>query len=191
MAAHKTSESMDTRYSPLSASTFRRHMVQPERITTVSIISILLTTGLAQALGLNNLLACLCLGVTLVNLAPEKEEIGHRVFVNFEPAVLAIFFVLAGVELDFAYLRSAWLLVILFLLARSAGKVLAGRVSMRAAGATLNVRRWLGAALDQERSDASFRSQSPPMDGGVIVSSPSAPVSTTRSSMGISPPQRW
>lgn len=124
-----------------------RHMVQHEQITTVSIISIFLATGLADMLGLNNLLTCLFLGVTMVNFAPEKEEIGHRVFVNFEPAVLAVFFTLAGLELDFAHLRNAWFLVVLFVVARAAGKILAGGLAMQIAGATKNVQRWMGTAL--------------------------------------------
>jgi Kef-type K+ transport system membrane component KefB/mannitol/fructose-specific phosphotransferase system IIA component (Ntr-type) len=124
-----------------------RHMVQPEQITTVSIISIFLATGLADLLGLSNLLACLFLGVTMVNLAPEKEEIGHRVFANFDPAVLAVFFTLAGLELDFAHLRSAWFLVVVFVVARGLGKILAGGLAMQLAGATDNVQRWLGTAL--------------------------------------------
>ena len=41
------------------------------------------------------------------------------------------------------------------------------------------------------RREASLRSQSPPIAGGVMVSSPSAPLSTTRSSIGIRPPQKW
>ena len=124
-----------------------RHMVQPEQITTVSIISIFLDTGLADLMGLNNLLACLFLGVTMVNLAPEKEEIGHRVFVNFEPAVLAVFFTLAGLELDFGHLRNAWFLVVIFVVARALGKIVAGGLAMHLAGATRNMQRWLGTAL--------------------------------------------
>ena len=46
-------------------------------------------------------LSCLFLGVTLANLSPDKEEIGHEVFENFETAVFAIFFTLAGMELEF------------------------------------------------------------------------------------------
>lgn len=68
-----------------------KHVIQVEQLTTVSVIAIFLTTGLADFFGMSNLLACLFLGMTMINLAPEKEEIGHRVFANFEPAILAIF----------------------------------------------------------------------------------------------------
>lgn len=124
-----------------------KHVIHAEQVTTVSIIAIFLTTGVADYFGISNLLACLFLGVTMVNLAPEKEEIGHRVFVNFEPAILAIFFTLAGLELDFSFLASGWMLVALFVLARAGGKIAAGILAMRMAGGTENVRRYLGFGL--------------------------------------------
>ena len=124
-----------------------KHVIQVEQVTTVSILSIFLTTGMADFFGVSNLLACLFLGMTIVNLAPEKEEIGHRVFVNFEPAVLAVFFTLAGFELDFEKLAQGWVLVTLFVVARFGGKIWAGVIAMRMAGATEKVRRYLGMGL--------------------------------------------
>ena len=124
-----------------------RHMHKVEQLTTVSIIALFLTTGAADHFGLSSLLSCLFLGVTMANLAPEKEEIGHRVFANFEPAVLAVFFTLAGLELDFGYLKAGWLMVALFVVARFVGKIGAGFLAMRMAGATQKVRRYLGLGL--------------------------------------------
>jgi len=126
---------------------FTRHVIKAEAVTTVSIIAIFLTTGIADLLGFSHLLACLFLGVTMMNLAPQKEEIGHRVFANFEPAVLAIFFTLAGFELDFGYLAQGWFLVALFVVARMLGKVFSGLLAMRMAKGTQNVRRYLGLGL--------------------------------------------
>ncbi len=124
-----------------------KHVIHRDQVTTVSLISILLTTGVADIVGVSSLLSCLFLGVTMVNLAPDKEEIGHRVFVNFEPAILAIFFTLAGLELNFGFLATGWPLVAMFVIARIAGKILAGMWAMRLAGATTNVKRYLGMGL--------------------------------------------
>nr|MEE4269510.1 cation:proton antiporter [Candidatus Krumholzibacteria bacterium] len=124
-----------------------KHVIQTEQVTTVSIISIFLTTGLADFFAVSNLLACLFLGVTIANLAPEKEEIGHRVFANFEPAVLAVFFTLAGMGLDFGFLATGWVLVALFVVSRGLGKVWSGQLAMRLAKGTVNVRRYLGLGL--------------------------------------------
>ena len=39
--------------------------------------------------------------------SPDKEEIGHGVFANFEGAILAVFFTLAGMDLHFQYAVTA------------------------------------------------------------------------------------
>lgn len=124
-----------------------RHVIHVEQLTTVSIIAIFLTTGVADYFGVSNLLACLFLGMTMINIAPEKEEIGHRVFVNFEPAILAIFFTLAGLELDFGFLATGWVLVAVFVASRLVGKIVGAGLAMRWAGSTENVRRYLGFGL--------------------------------------------
>ena len=124
-----------------------RHVVQPEKLTTASLISIFLTAGLADLLGFSPLLACLFLGAAISNLAPDKEEIGHRVFANFEPAVLAIFFTLAGVELHLEHLAEAGLVAAVVVTARFAAKSAAGYTAMRIADAPAGLRRYLGPAL--------------------------------------------
>jgi PTS system fructose-specific IIC component len=124
-----------------------RHVTQPEQLTAASLVSIFLTVGAADAVGFSPLLACLSLGATISNVAPAKEEIGHRVFANFEPAILATFFILAGVELDLHYLAPAALLVAAVVLARAAGKMTAAWLAMRAARTTRSLRRNLGLAL--------------------------------------------
>ncbi len=124
-----------------------RHVVRTDRLATASLAAILGTVGLADTLGVSSLLACLMLGITLANLAPEKEEIGHRVFANFEGAIFAVFFTVAGMELNFAYLAPAGLLAVLVVAARAAAKTLAAWGAMTLAGAPLSLRRYLGPAL--------------------------------------------
>ena len=124
-----------------------RHVVRSDRLSTFSLIAILATAGLASQLEVSALLSCLFLGVALANLSPDKEEIGHEVFDNFETAIFAIFFVLAGMELNFTYVREAGMLALLVFGARAGGKLLAAHVAMRAAGATARVRKNLGLAL--------------------------------------------
>lgn len=122
-------------------------VVRTDRLTVMSLIAILLTTGLTAYLGLSVLLACLCLGVTLANLTPDKEEIGHKVFEGFESAVFAIFFVVAGMSLHLDALLGGGLLAVIAFSGRMAGKVAAGYFGMRIGGATTRFRRWIGIAL--------------------------------------------
>lgn len=124
-----------------------RNVLHPERLATVSMVAILLTAGLADALGLSALLSCMFLGIILANVTPHKQEIGHSVFANFEAAIFGVFFTLAGMAVNFSYLGAAGLLAIMLVIARFTGKVIAAQLAMRLAGATDKVRRYLGMAL--------------------------------------------
>jgi Kef-type K+ transport system membrane component KefB/mannitol/fructose-specific phosphotransferase system IIA component (Ntr-type) len=124
-----------------------RHVFQAEKLATTSLIGLFLTIGLADAVGVSELLSCLFMGATLANLAHDKEEIGHRAFASFEPAILAIFFTLAGMELHLASLGSAGLLALLVITARMAGKVASGWLAMKLAGAPRSLGDNLGLAL--------------------------------------------
>jgi Kef-type K+ transport system membrane component KefB/mannitol/fructose-specific phosphotransferase system IIA component len=124
-----------------------RRLVRSDQLATASMAAILLTAGLADHLGFSSLLSCLFLGVTLANLTPDKDEIGHTVFSNFESAILAIFFTLAGMELDFGYVVPGGLLALLVVGTRMAGKLVAGRLAMKVAGAPRKLRENLGFGL--------------------------------------------
>ena len=124
-----------------------RRVVRTDRLSVLSLIAILLTTGLTEYLGYSVLLACLCMGVTLANLSPDKEEIGHRVFDSFESAIFAVFFTIAGMELHFSSLALGGLLAVIAFSGRLAGKVVASNLAMRLALATDRFRRWIGLSL--------------------------------------------
>ncbi|MEZ4387387.1 MAG: cation:proton antiporter [Candidatus Krumholzibacteriia bacterium] len=126
---------------------FTRRVFAPDRLATATLVALLFAVGLAKAVGISELLACLFLGATLANTVPEKEEVGHRAFASFEPALLAIFFTLAGLELDLGMLGPAGGLALVVVGARAAGKVLAGYLAMTIARAPLSMRQNLGWAL--------------------------------------------
>ena len=122
-------------------------MVRPDRLATVSAISILTTFGIAQWWDLSPLLACMALGAVQANLNPARDRLVDSVFANFEPTILCIFFTLAGLHLHFDQLALVGWVTLIFVAARAAAKLLAARVAMRVAGATERVRRSLGMAL--------------------------------------------
>lgn len=131
----------------LGMALFTRHVFEPDRVATASLVALLLAVGMAKALDVSELLACLFLGATLANIVPDKEEVGHRAFASFEPAILAIFFTLAGLELDLGMLAPAGLLAVVVVAARAAGKVLAGYLAMAIAQAPTRMRQNMGWAL--------------------------------------------
>ncbi len=124
-----------------------RREIASDRLATASLVAIFLTSGLADALGVSSLMACIFLGITLANVNPDRDEIGHHVFANFESAVFAVFFALAGMELDFSLVPAGGLLALLVVVSRGAGKILSARVAMALAGTTERVKRNLGPAL--------------------------------------------
>jgi mannitol/fructose-specific phosphotransferase system IIA component (Ntr-type)/NhaP-type Na+/H+ or K+/H+ antiporter len=122
-------------------------VVNPDRLATVSVISILLTFGLASYADVSPLLACMALGVVQTNLTPSRDRIVDSVFANFEPVILCVFFTLAGFHLSFEHAFQAGVIALLFLAGRTLGKLTSARLAMWLAGATDRVRRNLGMAL--------------------------------------------
>jgi PTS system fructose-specific IIC component len=124
-----------------------RHEVRSGRLAAASVLALFLVCGLSLYLGISLLLSCLFLGIALANLTPKRKEIGGSVFENLLPVVFAIFFTLAGMDLEFENIAEAGLLAGIVIATRFSGKLLAANLAMRMAGATPNVRRYLGFAL--------------------------------------------
>ena len=122
-------------------------VVQPERLATISVVSLLLTFGISTYADISPLLACMALGVVQTNLTPARDRLVDSVFANFEPVILCVFFALAGFHLSFEHALETGMIALVFLLGRTLGKVVSGRFAMWLAGATQRVRRHLGIAL--------------------------------------------
>ncbi len=119
----------------------------PERLATAAVVALVLTSGLATSIGISPMLACLALGAVQTNIARSRTHLVDSVFDNFEPAILTVFFTLAGMHLNFDHLESAGILIVLYFVARFAGKLLSADLALRAAHATDRVRKNLGLAL--------------------------------------------
>ena len=100
---------------------FTLRTLRPTRLATISMISILLTFGLASYTELSPLLACLSLGVVLTNLNPARDRMVDAAFANFEPAIMCVFFTVAGMHLSFEYVAEAGLFAFLFVGLRIGG----------------------------------------------------------------------
>ncbi|MBW2240519.1 MAG: PTS sugar transporter subunit IIA [Deltaproteobacteria bacterium] len=122
-------------------------VLRSERITTLSVVTLLLTFGLASYASVSPLAACLALGVVQTNLNPSRDRLVDSVFADFEPVILCVFFTLAGLHLSLDHAAAGGLVALVFVLARSAGKLLSASAAMSLAGATARVRNNLGMAL--------------------------------------------
>ena len=124
-----------------------RMALGPERMATAAVLTLVLTSGLADALGISPMLACLVLGAVQTNITDSRSHLVDSVFSVFEPAILTVFFMLAGMHLSLDHLGGIGLLALLYFGARLGGKLLAADLALRAAQATDRVRRNLGLAL--------------------------------------------
>ncbi len=131
----------------ITLSFLTRSIVHPDRLATASFIAILFTAGLSHLFNMSSLLSCMFLGITLTNLVPEKENVIDEAFSNFEGAILAVFFTLAGMDLNFSYFLPALIPVLLMFSSRLLGKLIAAKIAMRISGATRRLKRYLGPAL--------------------------------------------
>ena len=120
---------------------------KPGAHVTASAAAILLTSGLSEYFGASPLLSCMFLGMIQTNTLTSRDKLADTVFSSFEPAILAVFFTLAGMHLSFDEMGRAGLAAGGFFALRAAGKLLAVRWAMKVAGATEKVRRYLGPAL--------------------------------------------
>lgn len=124
-----------------------RRVARTDLLASASVIAILVAVGASEVFEISPLLTCLFLGVGLANLTPDVDELGHRTFRDFETAIFAVFFTLAGMELDLSFLAQAGGLAALYAVARAAGKALAAAGSMKLTGASTEAQRYLGPAL--------------------------------------------
>jgi Kef-type K+ transport system membrane component KefB len=88
----------------------------------------------------------MAVGATMVNLSPR----GHALFEALsgtDPPFYAIFFVLAGADLDVGLVAEVGWLGAGYIAARASGKFLGARLGARRLGLEENVRRYLGFAL--------------------------------------------
>lgn len=115
----------------------------------VGVFMVAVLVAVANALGTSALLAPLIAGVTVATLAERRRESG-RVFgalSSLEYPLYVVFYALAGTELDVRALAAGGALAVVYILARSTGKITAGFIGgltdrLGARGAM-----WLGLGL--------------------------------------------
>jgi Kef-type K+ transport system membrane component KefB len=108
--------------------------------------AILLCVGVARVLDLSPLVASLAVGATMVNLS----EGSRRLFVALsgtDPPFYAMFFVLAGAELDVSLIPAMGLLGVVYLVGRAGGKFAGARIAAARLGLGDKIRQLLGFAL--------------------------------------------
>lgn len=104
---------------------------------------VLLCVGIAVLLDLSPLLASLTVGATMANLSARSRTLfgalGHT-----DPPLYAIFFVIAGADLDVSLLGSIGMLGATYVVCRAIGKFWGTNLGTRRLGFDRNIQRFLG-----------------------------------------------
>ena len=124
-----------------------RYVVHSARIATAAVLALVLTSGIATFLEVSPLLAFLILGFVQTNITRTPDRLVNTVFADFQPAILAVFFTLAGMHLHFREIWVTGVLAAVLFGCRIGGKYLAARWAMTLAHAPAKVRDHLGLAL--------------------------------------------
>ncbi len=107
---------------------------------------VLLCVGAAMVLDLSTLVASLAVGATMANLSPHTRRVLQTIS-RSDPPFYAIFFVIAGADLDLGRVESLGLLGVVYVVARAIGKFAGARHGSKQAGLDPVVQRFLGLAL--------------------------------------------
>lgn len=108
--------------------------------------SILLCVGTARVFELSPLVASMAVGATMVNISSRSLGLVEALQ-GTDPPFYAIFFVLAGADLDLSLVSSIGVLGVAYIAARALGKFAGARFGASWLGLDPNVSRYLGFAL--------------------------------------------
>lgn len=105
--------------------------------------------GVSAMLDLDQLLATMAMGMTVVNTArrQERHHVFHLLEESVEPIVFIVFFTVSGMLLDIEVLIQYLPVVLLFVFFRTIGKLVGANLGARLGKASRNVRRYTGWGL--------------------------------------------
>ena len=108
--------------------------------------SILLCVGVARLLDMSPLVASLAVGATMVNLSARRGNL-FATLSGTDPPFYAIFFVIAGADLDLSLLNSMGIIGVVYVAGRAVGKFAGAIVGARWLRLERSVQQFLGFGL--------------------------------------------
>ena len=112
----------------------------------VTIAAVLLGVGLAKQFGLSDLLLCMAIGATLVNLREDAFEL-LDITDSWTPPLFMLFFVISGANLDLNALKTVGMVGVVYILTRSVGKYFGAFLGATVVHASDKIRKYLGITL--------------------------------------------
>ena len=114
-------------------------------IRTAAAISLLL--GLSELLNVSELLSIMAFAATLVNINDFLNHRAMSIVKNFEPVFYALFFILAGANLDITLFSSIGVMGLVYTIARGIGKYGGGSIGAILGKAPDAVKKYVGMGL--------------------------------------------
>ena len=104
--------------------------------------------GTPLEFGFSSLLVCMMLGTVFCNICPSSEELMGKAD-RWTAPLFVLFFVLSGAELDLSVFTAVAAVVVglVYIVARSAGKILGASLSARWTKCSPVIQKWLGITL--------------------------------------------
>ena len=130
----------------LMLSGWARQVRQTGEVLILLTGSILLCVGLSRLMDLSPLVASLAVGATMVNLSAKSRRL-FGTLAGTDPPFYAIFFVIAGADLDVSLVPVMGAAGLGYIVLRALGKVVGARVGARWLALEPAVQRFLGLAL--------------------------------------------
>lgn len=131
----------------LAAAWALRNVRKSDQLLTAAGAVLVAGAGLAKLWHLSPLLTTMALGFVVTNRNAFVKNRIESVLHGVSPVLFALFFVLAGARLDATLLPTIGLVGLVYLLARSAGKIGGASLGARLGGASPAVRKYVGFAL--------------------------------------------
>jgi Kef-type K+ transport system membrane component KefB/CBS domain-containing protein len=119
-----------------------------ERMLAIGVGMLLCIIGLASALKLDVILVTMSMGLILVNMTPHRSEKLFIVVRSFAVPIYVMFFVMVGARLEIRNMPGwVWIIVGLYVVGRSAGKVVGCYFGAKFSGAPASVRKYSGLGI--------------------------------------------
>ncbi len=124
-----------------------KKMKDDKEFLSLIFATIIICCGIANQLHLSQILACMFIGMTLANKSFPFSERTVRTLDRTISPIYIVFFVFIGAKLRVGLLPQMGLLGVVYILGRSAGKVLGSYSGARISNASASVRKYLGLSL--------------------------------------------
>lgn len=127
---------------------FMKRVKYPEKLVSLAVGMILLIIGISVRYHMDVILAGMMMGFVLVNWAPHRSEELFKLLRSFSIPIYVIFFVLVGARLGLGQMTWwIWVIVLLYVIGRSAGKMYGARLGAMISRSPEPVRKYLGMSI--------------------------------------------